>query len=216
MTERARRTISARSGPAGAPMSIRLPTPRASTSGCRLRREPRSLQPDVDALGVGKRIDIGAPAGPDLAEIVRLARSVIQIAWIRHGSARAVNRRRVQAVGPRIERVRGLLHLVVTALRVRGVDHAYAAVDLIEARADLEEAQVDPQRGEVEARHVAADRLHALRGPGVQGGRVTAALDAGADGVWVPALDTGLMLARRERAARRHVEVRRDARREGL
>src|SRR5437899_3787109 len=106
------------------------------------RREPRGLQPDVDAFRVGIRIDIGAPAGPDLAEIVRLARSVIRIAGIRHRTARAVNRRRVQAVGPRIERVGGLLHLVVAALRVRGAGHAQAAVPPMVVRGDLEWASV--------------------------------------------------------------------------
>src|SRR5438132_367221 len=62
----------------------------------------------------------------------------------------------VLAVRPRIARVALLRELVVARLRVRGVDHAEATVELVRLRAEVEDPGADQDRGQREARALAA------------------------------------------------------------
>src|SRR5438046_3076463 len=62
----------------------------------------------------------------------------------------------VLAVRPRIARVALLRELVVARLRVRGVDHAEATVELVRLRAEVEDPGADQERGHQAARALAA------------------------------------------------------------
>src|SRR5213076_892036 len=75
----------------------------------------------------------------------------------------------VLAVRPRVARVALLRELVVARLRVRGVDHAEATVELARLRAEVENPGADQDRGQHEARALAA--LVAERAVHVRAGR---------------------------------------------
>src|SRR5205823_5541915 len=132
-------------------------------------RQLRGRHADLDAARVGHPVPRRDPdpaprigALPGAERVARLPGRLIAGA--------------VLAVRPRIARVALLRELVVARLRVRGVDHAEATVELVRLRAEVEDPGADQDRGQHEARALAA-RVAERAVHVVARGVVAAALD---------------------------------------